>query len=290
VPRGQPNEILRIDGRGGAPDVTVSGPGGLRLSSNGRALATQPRLIIARDAARQRTDVVILHPRAGIYRVRAAAGAVPVARVSAAHGFTPRIRARVTGRGATRRLRYRVNAEPGEKVTFIERGGGVDRLIGTTSHARGTLRFRPAPGAAGVRQIVASGTAGGVPLVLRAGVADGGHETVASYRAPGPRRLGRVSHVLAYRTGTRLHVSFHAARGAQRYAVMVALGNGLRTQYEIRARRLSKVLANPAAPLTGKVSVMALGDGLRTTDGRVVKVKLLAAKPESRKRAARTRH
>src|SRR6202023_1357946 len=53
----------------------------------------------------------------------------------------------VRGHGTRRQLTYSVNAQPGEKVTFLERGRGVDRLTGTTKRSHGSLSFDRVHGA-----------------------------------------------------------------------------------------------------------------------------------------------
>jgi hypothetical protein len=286
VPEGRTNEMLEVDGRGGAPDLTVTGPGGLRVSSQGQDLVTQPHLIIARNAALNRTDVIILHPRPGRYRLITNRGSAPIARVLEAHGFTPQIHARVRGKGRLRHLVYHVNAQPGMRVEFVERGSGVDRLIGTTTKSNGTITFKPAPGPGGIRQIIAMANERDMPIALRPGSPDGGHLTVASYRAPGPRRLGRVHGLIAYRVHNRLTVSFDKAPGAKRYAVLVSLASGLRTQYEITATHLTVAVANLEAPFGGTVGVLPLGDGLRTTNGPLTRVKLALSKPKPHRHKA----
>ena len=96
------------------------------------------------------------------------------------------------GRGRRRRLAYSFNAQPGEKVAFVERGSGVDRQIAATERPHGTLEFTSTPGPAGIRQIVAIATVNDQPVIFNPHAAEPGELVVASYRAAGPTRLGAV--------------------------------------------------------------------------------------------------
>jgi hypothetical protein len=57
----------------------------------------------------------------------------------------------VSGHGYSRALHFTIRPRPDQVVRFIERAGAVDHNLGTTSAARGTLRFVPAIGPAGRR-------------------------------------------------------------------------------------------------------------------------------------------
>jgi len=67
------------------------------------------------------------------------------------------------------RLAYSFNAQPGEKVAFVERGSAVDRQIAAIERPHGTLEFTSIPGPAGIRQIVAIATVDDQPVDLQPG-------------------------------------------------------------------------------------------------------------------------
>ena len=67
----------------------------------------------------------------------------------------PSIHARVTGRGATRTLVYRVKPLPGQTVSFEEHGRSGSGFIGRAHRASGRIRFAPVYGARERRTIVA---------------------------------------------------------------------------------------------------------------------------------------
>jgi hypothetical protein len=275
--------MIKVVGRGGAPDVTISGPGGVGASTAGQASTQDGPFIIRRAADLHATYIGILHPRAGRYTIHLNPGSPGVAEVLVARGFTPHLRAHVTGAGRHRQLSYAVNIQPGEKVSFFERGRGVDHLIGTTRVGHGTLHFTSAPGPGGTRQIIATATENGQPVVLRPGTRTAGELVIASYRASGPARLGAVHRLRAHRTRTRLTVTFSPVRGATQYAVVIALREGLRTDY--LTRRHSLTISVPSmGPLAGTVEVRALGDDLTTASGPIATSAITIARAPTRHR------
>ena len=186
-------------------------------------------------------------------------------------------------RGRRRRLAYSFNAQPGEKVAFVERGSGVDRQIAATERPHGTLEFTSIPGPAGIRQIVAIATVNDQPVIFNPHVADPGELVVASYRAAGPTRLRAVRKLRARRQGTHLLVSFDRVRGARSYAVLIVLRDGLRTDHVITRASLNVVVPT-IGPLAGRVIVPALRDNLTTADGPEAATSVAVPRPQ------RTRH
>jgi hypothetical protein len=60
-------------------------------------------------------------------------------------------------------LRWRGRGVKGHVLRFREVGGGVNRLVGTSTRGRGRISFRPAAGLPGRRRIVVAAERGGVP-------------------------------------------------------------------------------------------------------------------------------
>jgi hypothetical protein len=269
LPGGVPSDMLEVQGSGGAPDVTVAGPDGV----SGTGAGIHGSLVIQPDPRQNVTWVAILHPAGGRYTLTANPGSAPISSVLAAHGYTPRIRARVIGAGTTRQLHYAVNLQPGEKVSFLERGTGVDRLIGSARRSRGVLRFQSAPGPRGLRQIVALGSDGGRPLILAPRSGTPGQLVVASYRTAGPRRLAAVRGLTARRVGGKLRIHFRRVPGARSYAVLISMRSGLRTSLVAHGKAVTLAVPTAGAP-GGSVTVTALGDQLHTSNGRARSVKV----------------
>jgi hypothetical protein len=267
VPGGVPSEMIKLPGDGGAPDVTITGPGGVSASNPGPSPAISGPFVIYPIPAENTTYIGILKPRAGRYTISSNAGSPAIAQVLVAEGLTPSVAGRVAGRGGRLALVYRTSRTVGQRVTFFERAGQVYRTIGSTSVSTGRLAFAPGPGPAGVRQIVAQFTENGAPVLLRPGATGpGAYETVvASYRAPGPRPLSRPAHVRVRHVGTRVQVAWSRVRAATRYAVTVTLSGGEHLTYLTRGRTLT--VPGMFGEFTGRVTIQALGDGARTTTG-----------------------
>jgi hypothetical protein len=173
-------------------------------------------------------------------------------------------------------------------VVFVERGSGVDRQIATIERPHGTLEFTSAPGPAGIRQIVAIATVNDQPVIFNPHPAEPGVLVVASYRAAGPTRLGAVRKLRARRQGTHLLVSFDRVRGAKSYAVLIALRDGLRTDYVITRASLNVVVPT-VGPLAGRVIVRALGDNLTTADGPEAATSIAVPRPQQKRHKRRHR-
>jgi hypothetical protein len=305
--RGLPNEMVKVIGRGGPPDVTITGPGGIQASTQGASHTEQKPFVIRREPRLGTTYIAIIHPPAGRYTIRVNPGSPAIAQVLQAHGFTSSVKARVTGTASRRRLVYAIKTKPGENVAFIERGEGVEgveRLIGATRGSHGALRFTPAPGPGGIRQILATVTENGYPVVLRPSASSSssssatagtpGQLIVARYRAPGPRRLGRVRRLRARRAGNHVLVFFERVPAAKQYVVLIALRDGLQTDILVKHGPL-RISVPAVGPLGGRVVVRALGDGLASTNSPEasdkIQVSTLHRKPKRHpKPTRRNRH
>ncbi len=145
IPAGRDLFAIEIRGPAGiAPAVTLTGPG-IALSAPTRSAAA----LLVPDAERGTTTIVLRRPRAGTY-VLAAAGSVR----TAIERPPVAVRARVTGRGASRTLNWSLRPQPGQRVTFVERGPAGAKVLGTTTRRRGRIRFSPNPAAGAARRTI----------------------------------------------------------------------------------------------------------------------------------------
>ncbi|MCW2966363.1 MAG: hypothetical protein JWM71_135, partial [Solirubrobacteraceae bacterium] len=180
VPAGLPQENIVVRGTGGAPKITMAGPGGETLSSIDGAVARSAHMAIVSNPAAGKTYVFVGQPAAGAYTITPQAGSAPIAQVLHADGLpAPSVSGKVTGGGYARALHYAVKPIAGQTVSFLERAGKAAAILGAAKSAHGVLRFTPANGPRGTRQIVAAVTQQGIP---RRDI------VIASYTAPGPRR------------------------------------------------------------------------------------------------------
>lgn len=204
IPRGLPSATLVAVGESQAPDVTVTGPAGLKSTT--LAFPGIPA-----------TYVTIKNPRAGDYTIAPKEGSADIVRVLASNGYRPAaIKARVRGR----RIAYRVaNLGAGQRVVFQERGRFGAHTLGAVKRSRGTLRFRPAPGRGGKRTVYALVQKDG--LTIRT-------TKVGAFTAPSPPRPGAVKRLRATHKGHKLTVKWRAARGAASYVLRLRGSKGTR--------------------------------------------------------------
>lgn len=275
LPAGLPSEMIKLPGKGGAPDITITGPGGVQASTNGGASAAVKPFVIYRVAKLRTTYIAIIKPSAGTYTIKANSGSPAIARILRADGVTPSVRATLSRHHGTMLLRYRIRRIPGQHVVFAERSSRLFKTIGIVKEASGTLRFRPAPGLGGPRQIVAQIVQNGAPIMLSRGPAASSELVVARYRAPGPRELARVAHLQVRHTGTRLLVRFGHVTGAVGYSVTIALSSGQREVFRTTQARLT--VRGVFGEITGQVSARALGNNTTVRTGPAVRVRFRRA-------------
>jgi hypothetical protein len=244
VPAGQDVINLRLIGAGGPPQVVLVTPTGERITPgtdpNGPALAV---------SGSDRTYVGVRNPAAGSWTIEPVAGSPAITSVALATGLpAPKVAATLGGHGTRRTLRYQVSTGNGLSTTFIETGPAGGRVIGQAKGARGTLRFTPAPGPGGPRQIVAQVARNGLPRL---------QQTVATYTAPRAAGPPRVRGLRVSRTGRSVTVRWRKAAGARVYAVRLDLPDGRRLLRVAGAKQTQVRVGG--VPRGGKVAVSVAG-------------------------------
>jgi len=241
--------VVAATGRGAAPNVTLRGPG--------RTVVTTPPLgvfttvergqIAFRNTDDSTTYFAIGRPARGRWTLTAEGDSAPVTSVRRAGARRRlKVRARVTGRGRARRLRFTVGRQRGLRVVFYERAlGGLTRITATRG-GHGSKRFLPATGRGRRRQVVAVAMQDGLPR---------DRITVARFAARTPRP-GRPRRARIRRRGAAVVVRFKRASGAVRHAVMVRVSDGRRLLY--LPRRRHRVLVG-GVPRRMRVSVSVRG-------------------------------
>jgi hypothetical protein len=150
------------------------------------------------------------------------------------------ITAHVVRRGKHFLLVFRARRRPGQTITFLERGRGAAKVLGSTRNSSGTLRFTPSEGPAGLRTIVAQIAVSGMPDP---------DLTAARYRAPAPPRPGRPRDLALARRRSGLVVRWAASSNATGYLVSLHATDGRRLAYILGARARS--LTVPGFALAG---------------------------------------
>lgn len=279
LPKGLPSVEVKLDGEGGVPGFTLSGPHGIAktFSPAQETSLFAGRIQIVGIPQVQRTYLRILKPPAGTYTVADLAGATPIKAASVARGLpNPSVKGSLRpARRHRQELRYRVRRIPGQTVRLAEEGHGVRAPLGLAKGARGTLRFHPAAGPRGRRTIVAYVLERGVP---RARI------PIAHYTAPASGRPARVAKVRVRRRGSKAILTWRRAAGTRRYAVAWRLRDGRRGARVVKHRRF--VL--PGVPGVDGGTFRVAGLRLDNVAGKVTRVKL-RPKPKHRKRHGRGR-
>jgi hypothetical protein len=248
IPKNDPVALIAVHGSSTAPEVSVAGPGGVRIDSpaGGGGLQT-PHGLLVPDAASRTTYVVLLSPTPGTWTVTPDPNTPGTASVQVADGLPQvRVRARVRRAGAKQLLSWALRPIAGQKVTFIEHGSQTDRTLLSTSRASGRLRFTPAGGAGGRRQIIALVTQGGLPRARL---------VVARFVAPRPPRLRAVA-------GLRRHgatIRWRREPAATRYSVLLSAPSG--AWFATTTRQASVQVPRPMRGVTFTVSITALDAG-----------------------------
>ncbi len=272
--RGERQVNVAVDGDGGAPNATLTLPGGETLGPipPGAASARSTHGIMLQAGGR--LMALIGDPPAGAYAIDAAPGSPAISRVRIAKGLPdPSVHVKVGGRGHRRTLRYRIRPIAGQTVRFLERSGRAGAEIATAKRNKGTLRFSPADGPAGRREIVAEVEQNGVPRR---------ELLVGSYRAPRPLRAAKPRHVRVHRRRAGLVVTWRPARRALRYLVRVRLNDGRRLQF-VAGRRARRVRVRGVRPeQAGRIAVAGLRVGPKP--GPAARARVKAKRPRHRTR------
>ena len=132
--------------------------------------------------------------------------------------------------GRKRLLSYRIAPAAGQRVTFFEKGARTYRRLGVARGTRGRIRFAPAAGRRGRREIVAQIERNGVVVK---------NLVVARYSAARDPRPARPRGLRVRRRGDALVVAWRRARAAFRYGVTVQLSNRRRIFRVTRRRRIA---------------------------------------------------
>jgi subtilisin-like proprotein convertase family protein len=248
VGAGLPSEMLKVEGSGDAPKITVHGPHGETYSTGDDRSRVDPHFAFVREAANHTTYFGLLKPPAGTWTVTQDAGSAPIASLAVADGLPPpSVHGHVSGHGARRILHYKLKRLPGQRVIFAEQGADAYSEIGRTAKAHGTLRFRPSLGTGGKRKIIA--------IVEHNGLATQRIE-VTRFHAPRSRLPRRPQGLQVKHTGSRLVVRWHASRGAVRYGVTVDPSGAARRMILTHKHKLT--IHGVPGFLHGSVSVSGL--------------------------------
>ncbi|MGD9694834.1 MAG: hypothetical protein AB7V42_04130 [Thermoleophilia bacterium] len=238
---------IKVTGTSRVPDVDLVAPDGTVVT---------PANAYPQEAARA-LYLLVPNPAAGRWTVRMRAGSDTIAEVAGSHSVTGATArgVRVTGKGrAPRTLRYSATIGPDQGIVLVERGPAGTRVIGRARKGSHTLRFTPAPGPGGRREIVALAEQGDW---VRS------ETVVGSYVAPPPARPGRAAGLRIRRAGRNLSVTWKPGANAARQRVVATLPGGRLESMLLGARARRVTIRNVARSTRATVTVTTIA-----TDGR----------------------
>jgi hypothetical protein len=286
IPAGQAATTIRVHGDTAPPKFDLVGPGGRRISVPDRpgGEIVKGSHMIAEQPSNTTTTVFIAGPQAGTWRVEPRAGSSRITEVEHALAQPePTFGAGVGGKGYTRTLGYAYSPQPGQKVTFVERGPRTAQVLGvakagTCAHvpsgvrtqrtvACGRLRFTPGHGPAGPRKIVAMVEQDGRPR---------DEITVATYVAPKDRLPGAPRLLRARRAGSSVLVRWQAVPGANGYNALVSTSDGRRLTFSPRTAKSGLRIPGVGRDTSVRVAVRALR--VDSAVGRAARVRVKATR------------
>jgi hypothetical protein len=243
IPKGTRAIVLRVGGIGSPPQVTLRGPGGASVTTPSHGAARGRGYWAVTNPTDDSTDILLAGPAGGVWHVAPIPGSARIASITTSRFLgTPSGHARVRRRGrAVRVLRGRLYLPAGERVQLGELAGRgkqaartlhVGRRLRRCGRRGGELAFclrfafRPAPGMAGGRRIVATVFRGGMPV---------GSFVLARFHAAAPRLPSRPR-VRLLRRGSRVIVAWTPAAGARRYTISVRTSTGRKLGFNPPAR------------------------------------------------------
>ena len=260
VPAGATAYSVAVTGAAGTPRVGLLDPAGAPVAFGSPRDRAARAVNVAGTPRSDTTYVGLNHPKPGTYTIVPAAGSPAISSLQVSRGYdTPRVTARLGGKGRHRTLRYRISGNaPGTTIVFVERGPAGDVRIGTATGGTGSLRFTSGKGPGGRREILAEATRGGPPLTS---------SRLAAYTAPAIPGPGAAGHLRVARVGGRLRIRFTRAPAAASYLIKVLVSDG-------RGLQLTRTSA-------GTVSIPRVGRGVRA------KVTVIAVGPDGRRGPSR---
>jgi hypothetical protein len=269
VKPGTPSQTFLAFGQTKAPSFVLKSPTGATYTSptaQQQQNTDGPTEGLTLDG-NQEASILVHKPAAGTWTVTPQ-GDEPVEEVRTAAGVVmPRATGAVRSLGHRRfALAYKVaGAGPDVAVDVFERGRGAQHAIGSLKGSHGVLRFTPAAGPGGRRDIIAVPHGVGAPPTRST--------VIAHYVAPKPAAPTAPRHVSLARGRGAMRVSWSPSAGAKRYVVRATLRDGRRQEIPVKASHRFAVLQHVPGPDAGAVRVYAIGADALVSKPGIAKLK-----------------
>jgi hypothetical protein len=167
IPPGLTAASVRLTGGGSAPVGTLTGPRGevivVNADRQGEHTRGGLRYAVAVDQAHATSYVLLGRPQGGRWLFVPDRGYSVSSSAVADALPQPSVTGTVTGTGLARTFGWHLARIPYQRVTFVEEGAHVDRILAANvSAASGSVSFAPATGPAGTRTVWALVTQNGL--------------------------------------------------------------------------------------------------------------------------------
>ncbi len=277
IPAGLPGTVMAFKGADAPPHVILHGPGGVTFDTgSGNAPVLAPGFAALKNDATDITEIVIEKPAGGRWTVEPAADSSRLVEAIQADGTRPvTATAKISGSGHDRTLKYTVRGLPaGSRVEFAEAGNGGGGRIGIAkADGRGTIKFHPAGGAPGKREIQAVVYAADGFLASRL--------TLGTYAAPAPQRPAKAKKLTLKRSGKKLVLRWKGDRSAYSQQVDIKSSGGL--NFTRTVKRSTTSIGLPAAGT--KLTITVTGSTKAALQGTAAR--FTAKVPAAKKKAKR---
>jgi PKD repeat protein len=285
LPSGGLGQELRITSSTGTPVVTLVGPEGQTYTTpatGGQLAMVSGQFMSAVGPAPHQVLVLLRKPKAGTWRLQAAPGSPPVAKLEVSEDVAPAaVKVHVSRKHGHRwGLAYEISHYlPGTKVRFVERGRDSTHVLGLVGKAKGTLAFTPQEGLSRLRTVYAY-------LLSSEGVVVR-ELTVGHFTAPPAFEPGRPRKVKIVRRGASATVTWSAVLGVHAYRIRVRGSDGRLQSFFRKPNRRSLSISN-VLPFEGfTVSVVAVGPNMLrggVATGRLAPVEVKRPKPKKHRK------
>ena len=224
-----------------------------------------------------RTVIMLRKPERGTWKAELAAGSTAIVRIQQAPVLDqPKVKAKVSGKGSKRVLKYNIKPIAGQVVSFVETAEQGNKLLKTVQRGgRGKVRYTVAEAKGTQRTIEAQVTQDGLPRVTL---------DVARYSAPNPK-LKRPK-VRVRRKGTSAVVTWSKASIAVRYAASVSFTDGQEKLFTRGPKQRSVTVAGVGSRggITARVTAYSQAGRNVTGTGKLKSKKPPKAKKKKKKK------
>jgi hypothetical protein len=277
---------VRIAGAGGAPKVVVTEPNGAKITSPRTGGAeSSGRYVLVENPSDKSTSLLLINPAPGVWSVASAGTGPRVIGVQTAPFVSPPdITGTVVASGRNgmhiASLAYALPA--GDTISLVERGARDEHTISSRIAGQACpgpsrpggeplrcaeIRFQPAFGPAGTRELFALVTHNGVPVVTL---------PVAGFHVGAPALPSRPARLQILRRSGGVVVAWSPSAAATGYTVSVTLADGRMLGLSPAGRCRGVLIRGVSASLAVSAEVAGLRPDL--VSGSFVRIRLAATR------------